>query len=92
MPTPAATLLPLLPLTLLMTTKGDRTGAGAAAAVRHDETRLFHVALTRASHHVVVTAVAAEDEQPSVYLDLVDPPDLFDGGVLGARPQARQPI
>lgn len=53
----------------------DRTGAGAAAAVRHDETRLFHVALTRARHHVVVTAVAAEDEQPSVYLDLVDPPD-----------------
>lgn len=51
----------------------DRTGAGAAAAVRHDETRLFHVALTRATHRVLVTAVAAEDEQPSVYLDLVDP-------------------
>lgn len=51
----------------------DRTGAGAAAAVRHDETRLFHVALTRARERVLVTAVAAEDEQPSVYLDLVDP-------------------
>lgn len=51
----------------------DRAGAGAAAAVRHDETRLFHVALTRASERVLVTAVAAEDEQPSVYLDLVDP-------------------
>ena len=51
----------------------DRTGAGAAAAVRHDETRLFHVALTRARQRVLVTAVAAEDEQPSVYLDLVDP-------------------
>ncbi|NYF97484.1 ATP-dependent DNA helicase [Janibacter cremeus] len=51
----------------------DGTGAGAAAAVRHDETRLFHVALTRATERVLVTAVAAEDEQPSVYLDLVDP-------------------
>src|SRR5699024_4267033 len=51
----------------------DATGAGAAAAVRHDETRLFHVALTRARERVLVTAVAAEDEQPSVYLDLVDP-------------------
>ena len=51
----------------------DRTGVGAAAAVRHDETRLFHVALTRATERVLVTAVAAEDEQPSVYLDLVDP-------------------
>lgn len=51
----------------------DGSGAGAAAAVRHDETRLFHVALTRASDRVLVTAVAAEDEQPSVYLDLVDP-------------------
>lgn len=53
----------------------DRTGAGAATAVRHDETRLFHVALTRATERVVVTAVAAEDEQPSVYLDVVDPRD-----------------
>ncbi|UUZ46266.1 PD-(D/E)XK nuclease family protein [Janibacter limosus] len=51
----------------------DHTGAGAAAAVRHDETRLFHVALTRATDRVLVTAVAAEDEQPSVYLDIVDP-------------------
>ena len=51
----------------------DRAGAGAATAVRHDETRLFHVALTRATERVLVTAVAAEDEQPSVYLDLADP-------------------
>lgn len=51
----------------------DHTGAGAAAAVRHDETRLFHVALTRARQRLLVTAVAAEEEQPSVYLDLVDP-------------------
>lgn len=45
----------------------------AQAAVRHDETRQFLVALTRARERVVVTAVRSEDEQPSVYLDIVDP-------------------
>ena len=52
----------------------------AQSAVRYDETRLFHVALTRASEHVIVTAVRSDDEQPSVYLDVVDPlPDDCDG-------------
>ncbi|WP_460468290.1 ATP-dependent helicase [Calidifontibacter terrae] len=46
-----------------------------AAAVRYDETRQFHVALTRASERVLVTAVRSDEEQPSVYLDLVDPLD-----------------
>jgi superfamily I DNA/RNA helicase/RecB family exonuclease len=53
---------------------------GAQAAVRYDETRLFLVALTRASERVLVTAVRSDDEQPSVYLDVVDPlPDSSDG-------------
>lgn len=54
----------------------DRRGGlrAAAAAVRYDETRLFHVAVTRASARLIVTAVGNEDEQPSPYLDLVDPP------------------
>ncbi len=43
------------------------------AAVRHDETRQFAMAMSRAREHVVVTAVRDEDEQPSVYLDIVDP-------------------
>jgi superfamily I DNA/RNA helicase/RecB family exonuclease len=47
----------------------------AQAAVRYDETRLFHVAVTRATERLLVTAVGNEDEQPSVYLDLVDPPE-----------------
>ncbi len=52
----------------------------AQAAVRYDETRLFLVALTRASERVMVTAVRSDDEQPSVYLDVVDPlPDDCDG-------------
>lgn len=50
----------------------------AQAAIRYDETRLFHVALTRATERLVVTAVGNEDEQPSVYLDLVDPPQAID--------------
>ena len=47
----------------------------AQAAVRYDETRLFLVAVTRAVERLLVTAVGNEDEQPSVYLDLVDPPE-----------------
>ncbi len=46
----------------------------AQAAVRYDETRLFLVAVSRAWERLLVTAVRSEDEQPSVYLDLVSPP------------------
>lgn len=51
-----------------------RSLRAAQAAVRYDETRLFHVAVTRATERLLVTAVGNEDEQPSIYLDLVDPP------------------
>lgn len=44
----------------------------ALAAVRHDEARLFHVAVSRARRRLLVTATANEDEQPSAYLDLID--------------------
>ena len=52
----------------------------AQAAVRYDETRLFLVAVSRASERLLVTAVRSDDEQPSAYLDIVDPPDESDGG------------
>lgn len=52
--------------------RGDSLQA-AQAAVRYDETRQFLVAVTRASRRLLVTAVRSEDEQPSPYLDLVDP-------------------
>ena len=53
----------------------------AQAAVRYDETRLFHVAATRASERLIVSAVRNDDEQPSVYLDLLDPlPEGADAG------------
>ncbi len=45
----------------------------AQAAVRHEELRLFHVAVSRATERLVVTAVSGEDEQPSGLLDLVVP-------------------
>ncbi len=46
----------------------------AARVLRDDETRLFHLAVSRASELLVVTAVRDEDEQPSDLLDMVDPP------------------
>jgi RecB family exonuclease len=52
----------------------------AQAAVRYDETRLFLVAVSRASERLLVTAVRSDDEQPSAYLDVVDPPDESDDG------------
>lgn len=52
----------------------------AQAAVRYDETRLFLVAVSRASERLLVTAVRSDEEQPSVYLDIVDPPEESDDG------------
>lgn len=64
--------------------------AAARAQVRYDETRLLHVALTRASEHVVVTAVRSEEDQPSPFLDVVDP--LSDGAVERATVEAPMPL
>jgi len=57
--------------------RGDSLRA-AQAAVRYDETRQFLVAISRARDRLLVTAVRSEDEQPSPYLDLVDPLDAAD--------------
>ncbi len=51
----------------------DGTFRAAQAAVRYDETRMFLVAVSRASERLLVTAVRSDDEQPSAYLDVVDP-------------------
>jgi superfamily I DNA/RNA helicase/RecB family exonuclease len=67
-----------------------RSFRAAQAAVRYDETRLLHVALTRSSERLVVTAVGNEDEQPSVYLDLIDPP-AGEGLDEEVRPHAETP-
>src|SRR6185312_2105688 len=56
----------------------DRTFRAAQTAVRYDETRLFLVAVSRASERLLVSAVRSEDDQPSAYLDIVDPPEESD--------------
>ncbi|WP_053080131.1 ATP-dependent helicase, partial [Nostocoides japonicum] len=61
----------------------------AQASVRHDETRLFLVACSRATQRLLVTAVASDDEQPSPYLDVVDPSSEGDATTAaggGGRP------
>ncbi|WP_446664694.1 ATP-dependent helicase [Flexivirga sp. B27] len=58
----------------VLAARGDSWRA-AQTAVRYDETRQFLVAVTRASERLLVTAVRNEDEQPSPYLDVIDPLD-----------------
>lgn len=61
----------------------DSGGAPAAQmAVRHDETRLFLVAVSRSTEELLVTAVRSEDEQPSALIDLVDPRPSGEGRPL----------
>jgi RecB family exonuclease len=47
----------------------------AQEAVRQEELRLFHVAVSRAREELVVTAVSGDDEQPSGLVDLVRTPE-----------------
>ncbi len=51
---------------------GPESVRAAIAAVAHDETRLFHVAVTRTRGDLLVTAVAGAEDQPSPFLELVE--------------------
>lgn len=51
----------------------ERTPREDVAQVRRDELRFFYVAVTRAVQRLVVTAVRNDDDQPSPFVDLVDP-------------------
>jgi superfamily I DNA/RNA helicase/RecB family exonuclease len=51
------------------------TGVAPGADQLAEERRLFYVAITRARERLVVTAVAGDEEQPSRFLDEVDPTD-----------------
>ncbi len=42
---------------------------GANTALLDDERRLFHVAITRAREHLLITSIASEDEQPSQFFN-----------------------
>jgi superfamily I DNA/RNA helicase/RecB family exonuclease len=64
---------------------GRSTPGGAPVApVLAEERRLFYVAATRARRALIVTAVSGEEEQPSRFLDELDPVD-------GDRPVADVP-
>ncbi|OLT39682.1 hypothetical protein BJF86_07495 [Serinicoccus sp. CNJ-927] len=52
---------------------GPEAWRAAQAAVRADELRQFHVAVSRPTEGLLVTAVASTDDQPSGLLDLVEP-------------------
>lgn len=52
----------------------------AATAIRHDESRLFYAAASRATDQLIVTAVRDETDQPSAYLEIID-----GSGGLGER-------
>lgn len=56
-----------------------RTPREEVAQVRQDELRFFYVAVTRAVERLVVTAVRNDDDQPSPFIDLVDPRPEEDG-------------
>ncbi len=71
-----------------LVTGRSATARAAARAVRDDETRLFHLAVSRASELLIVTAVRDEDDQPSDLLDLVDPPPTGDDLPAAAPPAA----
>ena len=52
---------------------GPEAVRAAQTQVRSDELRQFHVAVSRATERLLVTAVASTEDQPSALLDLVDP-------------------
>jgi superfamily I DNA/RNA helicase/RecB family exonuclease len=65
--------------------RGEVAGQSLAPQLA-EERRLFYVAVTRARSELVVTAVADDEEQPSRFLDEVDPPALDADGAPIPRP------
>lgn len=64
----------------------ERSIRAAQQVVRHDEARLFHVALTRTRRRVDISAVRDGDDMPSPYLDVIAPPVVAPDGAVTERP------
>jgi superfamily I DNA/RNA helicase len=74
----------LLDTEMLLDLTAGRAGTGPGTAARlAEERRLFYVAVTRARRRLLVTAVAGEEDQPSRFLDELDP---VGGDRAAARP------
>ena len=85
---------------------GTRSGADPAASraaswaalsrtapLLAEERRLFYLACTRAAERLYVSAVRGEDEQPSRFLDELDPePAPGDGATDPADPDTTRPV
>ncbi|MGQ0482562.1 MAG: ATP-dependent helicase [Pseudonocardia sp.] len=71
------------------TTGGDWSTLSRTAPLLAEERRLFYVACTRARDTRLVSGVQGEDEQPSRFLDELDPTPLPDND--GVRPVSRPP-
>lgn len=59
----------------------DGGGVSATAPVLAEERRLFYVAASRARRTLLVSAVAGEDEQPSRFIDDIEPGNADESGV-----------
>ncbi|ABY22972.1 ATP-dependent DNA helicase [Renibacterium salmoninarum ATCC 33209] len=59
--------------------------------IRYDELRSFATAISRASERLICVGVSSEDEQPSGFLDLVDPWPIEDNDGLRPLTDVRRP-
>lgn len=67
------------------------TAAQRMRDIRYDELRSFATAISRASEQLICVGVASEDEQPSGFLDLVDPLPLDQQGAMRPLTEVRRP-
>ncbi|GAB2974725.1 ATP-dependent helicase [Amycolatopsis acidiphila] len=59
----------------------DNDVVSATAPILAEERRLFYVAASRARHTLLVSAVAGEDEQPSRFVDDIEPNSADESGI-----------
>ncbi|GAA1049654.1 ATP-dependent helicase [Arthrobacter russicus] len=67
------------------------TAAQRMRDIRYDELRSFSTAISRASERLICVGVSSEDEQPSGFLDLVDPLPPEAEGAVRPLTEVRRP-